>query len=112
MRLIDADALKETICTNVYPITDNFNSQDYGMFWTGGIEKAIDDAPTVDTERHGHWKDVQNYYDDVYYECSACGEPWILLDGTPSDNNMNYCPNCGALMDEIVDANKIGEVEE
>lgn len=48
MRLIDADALKEKICNNVYPITDFFNSQDYGMFWTGGIEKAIDEAPTIE----------------------------------------------------------------
>lgn len=47
MRLIDADALKELIANNVYPVQDVFNDRDYGMFWTGGIEKAIDDVPTV-----------------------------------------------------------------
>ena len=46
-RLIDADVLKETIVSNVYPVSDCFNSRDYGMFWTGGIEKAIDETPTV-----------------------------------------------------------------
>ena len=49
MRLIDADALKNTICSNVYPVTDYFNSRDYGMFWTGGIEKAIDEQPTIES---------------------------------------------------------------
>lgn len=48
MRLIDADALKLLIYSNVYPVKDYFNSKDYGMFWTGGIEKAIDEMPTVD----------------------------------------------------------------
>lgn len=61
MRLIDADALKEMICTNVYPIRDFFNSQDYGMFWTGGIEKAIDEAPTIDAEPIVRCKDCKYY---------------------------------------------------
>jgi len=51
MRLIDADALKEVICDNVYPVTDYINSRDYGMFWTGGIEKAIDEAPTINEKK-------------------------------------------------------------
>ena len=42
-RLIDANAMKEMICSHVYPVVDYFNNKDYGMFWTGGIEKAIDD---------------------------------------------------------------------
>ncbi len=25
----------------------------------------------------------------------ACGEKWCLEDGTPANNNMNYCPGCG-----------------
>lgn len=48
MRLIDADTLKEVIYNNLYTITDFFNRQDRGMFWTGGIEKAIDEAPTIE----------------------------------------------------------------
>ena len=48
MNLIDADELKEKICNNVYPVSDSFNNTDYGMFWTGGIEKIIDEQPTID----------------------------------------------------------------
>ena len=79
MRLIDADALKEKICNNVYPITDFFNSQDYGMFWTGGIEKAIDEAPTIDAEPVIRCKD-----------CNFCGE----ID----ENGWHCCENLGVGM--------------
>ena len=58
-RLIDADALKKLIANHVYPVADVFNSRDYGMFWTGGIEKAIDDAPTVDAVEVVRCKDCK-----------------------------------------------------
>lgn len=46
----------------------------------------------------GKWKIVDGYDGDEYYECSNCGEPWVLYAGTPEENNMNFCPNCGADM--------------
>lgn len=97
-RLIDADALKEKICNNVYPITDFFNSRDYGMFWTGGIEKAIDEAPTIDAEpiRYGEWigKPMIGGYSRM--RCSVCDN--VFLD---NKEKWNYCPCCGAKMDEV-----------
>ena len=38
--------------------------------------------------------------DYEFWECSNCGEPWDLIEGTPKDNNMNFCPNCGAQITE------------
>lgn len=35
---------------------------------------------------------------DTYYECSNCKEPWTTIEGTPMQNLMNFCPNCGAKM--------------
>ena len=35
---------------------------------------------------------------DTYYECSNCKEPWTTIEGTPWQNMMNFCPNCGASM--------------
>lgn len=32
------------------------------------------------------------------WECSLCHEVYQLMDGTPEENNMNYCNNCGARM--------------
>lgn len=98
MRLIDADALKEKICNNVYPLTDFFNSRDYGMFWTGGIEKAIDEAPTIDAEpiRYGEWigKPMIGGYSRM--RCSVCDN--VFLD---NKEKWNYCPCCGARMEGV-----------
>ena len=64
------------------------------------FDEIIDLQPAADVAevRHGRWKD---YSDDGYYECSVCGEAWTFIDGTPKDNNANYCPRCGAKMDEV-----------
>lgn len=48
----------------------------------------------------GKWIDHSDEYDGGYYECSVCGEPWVFIEGTPKENNANFCPNCGAEMRE------------
>lgn len=60
--------------------------------------KDINNAPTVPDRPQGEWKTVEGVDGDEYYECSNCGEPWVLTAGTPKENNMNFCPNCGADM--------------
>lgn len=47
--------------------------------------------------KKGQWEDFD--YDNSYL-CTSCGEIWTLNDGTPEGNNMNYCPNCGAKMED------------
>lgn len=56
------------------------------------------------TDRTGHWIQ-KDYYDMDWnvYECDQCGEPWRLETGTPKDNNMNFCPHCGADMRGVDD---------
>ena len=49
--------------------------------------------------RHGHWI---NHFDDLFpedssVECSVCHEYEGIM------ANDNYCPNCGAKMDEVED---------
>ena len=52
----------------------------------------------------GEWQYHPEDYDDLTWTCARCGEAWTLIDGTPDDNNMNFCPACGAPMtDEAVD---------
>ena len=46
--------------------------------------------------RHGHWKRSQHYPHIIF--CDECGEPFELSN---SINHWNYCPNCGAKMDEV-----------
>lgn len=102
MRLIDADALKEKICNNVYPIVDFFNSRDYGMFWTGGIEKAINEAPTIDAEpvKHGKLMRTEAYPHRLY--CSECFKTLIPNEEICFEKNEfpKYCMWCGAKLDE------------
>ena len=56
---------------------------------------AADVAPVV----HARWIEWDDGEGDTF-ECSACGEVWTLNAGNPIENNMHYCPRCGARMDE------------
>lgn len=127
MRIIDADALKEVIWNNVYLVQDVFNSRDCGMFWTGGIEKAIDEAPTIDIDsiiaehenigyekghrdgyaeavdtkpvRHGHWiKREHAHSSDSGIYRYECSE-CHCSDEHNESREVPYCWQCGALMD-------------
>ena len=47
--------------------------------------------------KKGEWIHKPDIYlDEQTWECSECGEPWIFIEGTPSENNANFCPNCGS----------------
>lgn len=46
----------------------------------------------------GRWIEIKDGWGDCCYRCSECGEEWVLDAGTPAENNMNYCPVCGAEM--------------
>lgn len=59
--------------------------------------KAADDVIKAFKRPHGKWI-YKQVYDYEYWECSNCGEPWTTIEGTPKDNNMKFCPNCGADM--------------
>ena len=51
----------------------------------------------------GEWQYHPEDYDVLTWTCSRCGEVWTLIDGTPDDNNMDFCPACGSPMtDEAV----------
>ena len=47
----------------------------------------------------GRWIEKEDFNGDTYYDCSECGESFCLMDGTPTDNLYNFCPNCGCRME-------------
>ena len=51
----------------------------------------------VSEQKHGGWKRAFSEDKNVY-ECSECGKTWLLNAGTPFDNEMDFCPKCGAYM--------------
>ena len=62
--------------------------------------KMISNLPSADVieRKRGEWIDNNDFGESNTYTCSICGEPWELNYGTPQENNMNFCPNCGADM--------------
>lgn len=91
MGLIDANEL-----------LDRFSMDDRDQFHvmqTCDIIDTIERVPTVDTVRHGHWMLRTDGPDEdfsIMYQCSACR-------GTaPKRVLYEYCPMCGARMDDEV----------
>lgn len=66
--------------------------------------QSISDMPVADVApvRHGRWVEKEKYTFGIMYDCSLC-ENRILDNG----HSWNYCPNCGAKMDEKEDKNEI-----
>ena len=74
-----------------------------------GLDAAmceIQNLPTIDPVKHGRWdKDSIAFY----WRCSKCGaivksNLWdVFLDPFSSHRNLNYCPNCGAQMEEVTE---------
>lgn len=96
MRLINADALMETINRHCYPVQHDMTSIEPGMTRIG-ILQAIQEQPTIEPERKkGKWIAVDDYFNRISGRCSACG--WEAHMYEDDVVGMNYCPNCGADM--------------
>ena len=96
MRLIDADNLKAELFDANW-LTDN----DEHM-----VEEIVERQSTVDAEpvRHGRWEIVivstsNPSESEIEEKCSLCGRVVQRYGTQPQDN---YCPNCGAKMDQEV----------
>lgn len=61
------------------------------------IETAVKKIMEYDDPiRHGHWI-VEEWINTIF--CSECGNSWHIMDN--DTETFNYCPNCGARMDEV-----------
>lgn len=102
MRLIDAEKFEVFSC--VIPKKYRKNNETIAAYscGMGKVLEAIDAAPTIDPETlrpTAHWENEDDYYgDSTVWCCSACKDRFILEDGTPEENNYEYCPHCGARM--------------
>lgn len=88
--LISRAAAKEAIRKKFKSISDRCE-----------INGVINGLPAVDAVLvvRGRWEEVDDMWGDIHYRCSACGCEWFLEDGTPEENGMKFCPECGAKMD-------------
>jgi len=62
------------------------------------IREEIKKSPLTEDPHKGEWIVKEMFDGDIAYGCSECGEIFCLIDGTPTDNLYNFCPNCGADM--------------
>lgn len=107
MRLIDADALAEHKFKGIadWPPTEAISWQ---RGWNDAIDTIIEAQPTVEvvldfhaqTPRHGHWVDMGDFE-----SCSVCNgthlKEYQTYYGKCLWVKMDYCPHCGAKMDEV-----------
>lgn len=99
------DAL-QALCRAVHKNDDNIPciNQRVSCLWNKtkvqDYAEEILKLPSVTPQpKTGYWIEKDGYDGDTYYDCSECGESWATIEGTPWDNGMNYCPNCGAKME-------------
>lgn len=76
--------------------------------WSLGAILRIKREPTADVAPvvHAHW--IPNIWDlggfDGSYRCSQCGGEWNTEHDKPFEESLpNYCPDCGAKMDEVTE---------
>lgn len=96
MRLIDADALEEGKFHSIEDWTP-VEKASWQWGWNDAIDAIISNAPTVDPIKHGHWIEIDTQYVDET-KCSVCG---VIEYFNKEWKRFNYCPNCGAKMDEV-----------
>ena len=94
---------------DVEPMRDDWlHEVNESIFCPNDVLDSIDSQPDADVEpiRHAHWE-AQKY---EFLTCSKCGEScYTGYDCTPDAKEKledgdcyNYCPHCGAKMDESV----------
>ena len=103
MRLIDAGALKKKAQMRGHVLKKSMVTVYHMCVST----HDIDEAPTVDAEpvRHGRWKTMP-YRTVEHGNVVISGEAEMCTNCRCAKKEyhkqMNYCPNCGAKMDEEV----------
>ena len=84
MRLIDANALKE-----------KFKDKEGDDFTAFHFYDAIDEMPTIEERKTGHWIIGYLFGCPVETKCSVCGikRPGLVMS--------RYCGTCGSVMEGI-----------
>ena len=107
-RLIDAEALEEKIRESIGIIKRNLlmdkESWDSNirLVWYKKLLEMVENVPTIEAKAvaHAHWKEGV-----PFHQCSRCNGFALSFDNEPYRKEIlsNYCPHCGAQMDEVVD---------
>lgn len=96
VRLIDANALLEQVENEIHRY---WNEGGGGYYLAEDALSDIKNAPTIDPESlRPKGRNLKAQWSSLF-DCSVCG--WVCWDTeTCYTNSFNYCPNCGAKMEE------------
>lgn len=93
MRLIDADKAKAELLRIARDIHDCCGFYDGLKAGYQSAADRLDTMPVVEERKHGHWIRHNNII-----ACSEC--IWDMY-WEERNTELNYCPNCGAIMDGV-----------
>lgn len=102
MRLIRCDVLKPKILEYVKAlerIKYCYGYDTFGKYYNGkksaylNAANLIDEAPTVEERKRGHWIELEPDKYGNFIQCSVCDSKFGLY------SKDNYCQACGAIMD-------------
>lgn len=57
-----------------------------------GIPARVPEKKT--TWQYDEWDDA--------WECNACNYYYVVIEGTPKENDINYCPKCGRRIEKFI----------
>ena len=107
MRLIDADDLIKAF-EALYLMRGEYQESFTNVDGNRSMEikyaeDIINNAKTIDAEpvKHAHWIDPKH----EVYKCSNCGNFLDFRGVNAGRGDANYCPNCGAKIDEEKESN-------
>lgn len=94
MRLIDCNETLRKVEQIPFITNENKAFHEGCRYMQKKVLRIFHESKSVDAEpvRHGHWDVKDGVYGVAY--CSDCGYELKA-------NDTNYCPSCGAKMDEV-----------
>ena len=94
MRLIDAEAFFEEEFKRCgdFPLVGTCSKDNEYLGNRLSVAPTIEAKPVV----HAHWISKNHHGYEWIFVCSNCD----YIDGYAFNDRSNYCPNCGAKMDE------------
>ena len=79
-------------------LMDRCDIGNYKIVTTEMFNEAIAELEEAMKPKTCEWK-LSNY--DYNLWVGKCGAEWTLIDGTPTENKMNFCPQCGGKLIDI-----------
>lgn len=87
---IDKAEFKDWIKKNIYP-----------KYFQVSLCAVVDSVQSVIARisTRGRWIEIEEADGGIHCTCSVCNNDLVCIEGTPKENNIYYCPYCGAKMD-------------